>query len=194
MKKITLTNSQLKRVFEIAQSAISKDAARPIFQYAKATVCSNEFTSVSLDGYMLSRIKLKLSEPAEENFEFYYKPFALPKTLQTVEIEKTDDAVEFTLFCTEWKQKYIFSQPQSDFVDVEKIIPTTDESLTIVLDAKMLLEALKPLAKSPERHNAVSFNFVRLNNGIASLSPMIVTRKEDGISYETLILPLRCRD
>ena len=38
MNKITLTSDQLKRVFEVAQSAISKDVVRPVLQYAKATI------------------------------------------------------------------------------------------------------------------------------------------------------------
>lgn len=37
MNKITLTSDQLKRVFEVVQSAISKDVVRPVLQYAKAT-------------------------------------------------------------------------------------------------------------------------------------------------------------
>lgn len=47
MNKITLTSDQLKRVFEVVQSAISKDVVRPVLQYAKATVKSSELTVVA---------------------------------------------------------------------------------------------------------------------------------------------------
>lgn len=62
MNKITLTSDQLKRVFEVAQSAISKDVARPVLQYAKATVTGSELTVVACDGWRLSRYKLELKE------------------------------------------------------------------------------------------------------------------------------------
>ena len=78
MNKITLTNDQLKRVFEVAQSAIAKDATRPVLQYAKATVKGSELTVVACDGWRLSRYKLELKEQ-EADFGFYFKPFALPQ-------------------------------------------------------------------------------------------------------------------
>lgn len=194
MNKITLTSDQLKRVFEVVQSAISKDVVRPVLQYAKATVKSSELTVVACDGWRLSRYKLELKEQ-EADFGFYFKPFVLPKTLISAEIEKLDDKVIFTLNCSEWQQSYIFPQPSGDFVDADKVIPPRDGSLTIAFDAKGLMGALKPFAKSDDRHHLVKLNFVPANNGgINATSPGTLTGKINGAEVEILVLPVRCTD
>ena len=159
MNKITLTNDQLKRVFEVAQSTIAKDATRPVLQYAKATVKGSELTVVACDGWRLSRYKLEL-KGQEADFGFYFKPFALPKTLISAEIEKLDDKVIFTLNCSEWQQSYIFPQPSGDFIDADKIIPPRTENLAISFNAKGLMDALKPFAKNSDRHHIGKLNFM----------------------------------
>ena len=195
MKKITLTNDQIKRVFEVAQSAVSKDIARPVLQYVKATVSGKQLTTVACDGWRLSRCKLELAEVAEEDFGFYFKPFALPKTLISADIEKLDDKVIFTLNCSEWQQSYIFPQPSGDFIDADKIIPPRTENLAISFNAKELMDALKPFAKNSGRLHIVKLNFVPANNGgINATSPGVLTGKIDEASVEILVLPVRCTD
>lgn len=194
MNKITLTNDQLKRVFEVAQSTIAKDATRPILQYAKATVKGSELTVVACDGWRLSRYKLEL-KGQEADFGFYFKPFALPKTLISAEIEKLDDKVIFTLNCSEWQQSYIFPQPSGDFIDADKIIPPRTENLAISFNAKGLMDALKPFAKNSDRHHIVKLNFVPVNSGgINAMSPGTLTGKIDDANVEILVLPVRCTD
>lgn len=194
MNKITLTNDQLKRVFEVAQSTIAKDATRPVLQYAKATVKGSELTVVACDGWRLSRYKLEL-KGQEADFGFYFKPFALPKTLISTEIEKLDDKVIFTLNCSEWQQSYIFPQPSGDFIDADKIIPPRTENLAISFNAKGLMDALKPFAKNSDRHHIVKLNFVPVNSGgINAMSPGTLTGKIDDANVEILVLPVRCTD
>lgn len=194
MNKITLTNDQLKRVFEVAQSTITKDATRPVLQYAKATVKGSELTVVACDGWRLSRYKLEL-KGQEADFGFYFKPFALPKTLISAEIEKLDDKVIFTLNCSEWQQSYIFPQPSGDFIDADKIIPPRTENLAISFNAKGLMDALKPFAKNSDRHHIVKLNFVPVNSGgINAMSPGTLTGKIDDANVEILVLPVRCTD
>ena len=194
MNKITLTNDQLKRVFEVAQSTIAKDATRPVLQYAKATVRGSELTVVACDGWRLSRYKLEL-KGQEADFGFYFKPFALPKTLISAEIEKLDDKVIFTLNCSEWQQSYIFPQPSGDFIDADKIIPPRTENLAISFNAKGLMDALKPFAKNSDRHHIVKLNFVPVNSGgINAMSPGTLTGKIDDANVEILVLPVRCTD
>lgn len=194
MNKITLTNDQLKRVFEVAQSTIAKDATRPVLQYAKATVKGSELTVVACDGWRLSRYKLE-PKGQEADFGFYFKPFALPKTLISAEIEKLDDKVIFTLNCSEWQQSYIFPQPSGDFIDADKIIPPRTENLAISFNAKGLMDALKPFAKNSDRHHIVKLNFVPVNSGgINAMSPGTLTGKIDDANVEILVLPVRCTD
>ena len=194
MNKITLTNDQLKRVFEVAQSTIAKNATRPVLQYAKATVKGSELTVVACDGWRLSRYKLEL-KGQEADFGFYFKPFALPKTLISAEIEKLDDKVIFTLNCSEWQQSYIFPQPSGDFIDADKIIPPRTENLAISFNAKGLMDALKPFAKNSDRHHIVKLNFVPVNSGgINAMSPGTLTGKIDDANVEILVLPVRCTD
>ena len=194
MNKITLTNDQLKRVFEVAQSTIAKDATRPVLQYAKATVKGSELTVVACDGWRLSRYKLEL-KGQEADLGFYFKPFALPKTLISAEIEKLDDKVIFTLNCSEWQQSYIFPQPSGDFIDADKIIPPRTENLAISFNAKGLMDALKPFAKNSDRHHIVKLNFVPVNSGgINAMSPGTLTGKIDDANVEILVLPVRCTD
>ena len=194
MNKITLANDQLKRVFEVAQSTIAKDATRPVLQYAKATVKGSELTVVACDGWRLSRYKLEL-KGQEADFGFYFKPFALPKTLISAEIEKLDDKVIFTLNCSEWQQSYIFPQPSGDFIDADKIIPPRTENLAISFNAKGLMDALKPFAKNSDRHHIVKLNFVPVNSGgINAMSPGTLTGKIDDANVEILVLPVRCTD
>ena len=194
MNKITLTNDQLKRVFEVAQSTIAKDATRPVLQYAKATVKGSELTVVACDGWRLSRYKREL-KGQEADFGFYFKPFALPKTLISAEIEKLDDKVIFTLNCSEWQQSYIFPQPSGDFIDADKIIPPRTENLAISFNAKGLMDALKPFAKNSDRHHIVKLNFVPVNSGgINAMSPGTLTGKIDDANVEILVLPVRCTD
>ena len=194
MNKITLTNDQLKRVFEVAQSTIAKDATRPVLQYAKATVKGSELTVVACDGWRLSRYKLEL-KGQEADFGFYFKPFALPKTLISAEIEKLDDKVIFTLNCSEWQQSYIFPQPSGDVIDADKIIPPRTENLAISFNAKGLMDALKPFAKNSDRHHIVKLNFVPVNSGgINAMSPGTLTGKIDDANVEILVLPVRCTD
>jgi len=189
--KIELTNEQLKTLFEAVKNTVAIDAARPILQYAKATVKDNTLTCVALDGYMLSRITLELAAAAPEPFTFYFRPFALPKGLVCATIEKTDDKVQFLLRCTEWSQSYIFPQPCGDFVDVERIFPQLDSELSISFNAARLISILKPFTKNGDRHHIVTFNFVRSGTGIAKTNAAVLTGKADKVNTEMLILPVR---
>lgn len=191
MQKITLNNAQLKQIFEVAQSCISKDAARPLLQFAKVRVEGKHLSVVSCNGYQLARMKTDLSEDCGEAFDFYFQPFKLPKGTTGAEIEKTEGAVEITLTCSKWNLTYRIPQPQGDFVDADKIFPQTDASLTVALNASMLIEALKPFTKTGNRHNYVRLNFVKAGEGINKTSPVVLSYYHDGENIETLVLPIR---
>ncbi len=190
MNKITLTSDQLKRIFKVVQSTISNDVLRPILRYAKATVKNNELTIVALDGYSLSRCKLEIKEQ-EADFDFYFKPFTLPKTLISAEIEKLDDKVIFTLNCSEWQQSYIIPQSSGDFVDANNIIPSRVENYSISFDATRLINALKPFTKSGGYHT-VKLNLVPAEkNGINATRPGVLTGKIGDVNVEIVVLPIR---
>lgn len=190
MQKIKLSSKEIKQIFEVAQSCISGNASRPLLQYAKASVEGKQLTVISCNGYKLARLTTELSEDCGEVFDFYFQPFKLPKGTTGAEIEKTDDAVEITLACEKWNLAYTVPQPQGDYVNADKIFPQTDASLTVALNASMLIEALKPFTKTSNRNNYVQLNFVK-GEGISKTSPVVLSYFHDKEKIETVVLPIR---
>ncbi len=69
------------------------------------------------------------------------------------------------------------------------------EGYSIAFNAKGLMEALKPFAKSGDRYHIVKLNFVPVNSGgINAMSPGTLTGKIDDANVEILVLPVRCTD
>lgn len=160
MNRLTMSAEHLQRIFEVTRCAVSKDKAREILQYTKVTVNDNSLIAEALDGYKLIRLTLKTEKQTEEPFEFYIKPFPLPKDLYGVEILLADNKVELKLLCASGEQTHIIPQPKACFPAIAQIIPNTDTNLSVSVNASLLTSILKAFVKT-DVYNSVKMSFLQ---------------------------------
>lgn len=191
MKQITITKEQLVEMLQMAKTTIAKDDTRPILTYIKIEVTAQEISAVSLDGYMLSKISYNHNQTTEP-FSFVIKPFEIPTDLINAIVEQNGDSVNITLKCSYFDITYSFKQPDSEYINYEKILPTTSKNLTISFDAVRLIKILKPFTKSRMTRNCVRLSFVEKDGGINRNRPVTLTAKsDDGATKYALLLSLR---
>lgn len=190
MNKITIDSNTFKTLLRNATSCISKEKYYPHLQYIQGVVKDKKLTLTSTNGQILAKTQIELDIDGNINFEFYIKPFTIPKNVTAVEIENIEDTTTISLLGENINIHYQFSQTPDDFIHTDNIFPQTDNSLIVYFDAKRLIKALQPFTKMQSQRNITSFNFVREKDGINRRSPVTLSATQYGIRLDTLILPV----
>lgn len=124
MNKIEINECVFKKVISAVKHTVARDDSRPILKYIQLNVSGNKLVVVSLDGYRASRITVDLGTIDCESFTCYIKPINIKTSKNGVfpVIVEADDDIACVEVITEYgKLKYSFTQPKSEYVDIEKI-------------------------------------------------------------------------
>ena len=134
-----MTTDAFNRLINATKAFCSKNNRNPVYNYIRLDFCSDtsEVIAVSLDGYRLS-VEHAVAHIEEDFFVYIQGNIKLPKAT----------TVEFELICNEVIIRcdgFIFGykQPQGDFLDWEKVIPTSDVQYKIAFNGDYLLSALQ---------------------------------------------------
>ena len=202
MKQITIYSEELEQLFKTLKDSLSTDESRPILKWIKVEVDGNKLTAVSLDGYMMSTIKLeamKDTEFGDEKYHFFIKPFYIPKYKAGCEVTFNCDTEDYVIVSVKPITKkdtlqYKFYQPSADYIEWERVIPDTSKELKVTIDAGKLIRLMKGYQNNLVKNNMVTLRFAQQENGngINPITPILFEQKtKTGIVKQSILLPIR---
>ena len=187
MKRVAIADTAFATLIDGVKNSLSKDMYRPELSYIKLVAKKDEITAYSCDGYSAAKVTVPNLNPIDEEFEYFIKPIAVkpskgrPRDI-IVEVLGDDTYVEVPVEYE--KLRYCFTQPNDNFVDIEKIIENTDKNDTYTIHVKpaSLIKALKAVQKTNE--------CVKVQFG-DKLSPFIIKAKCGETNNWQIVLPAR---
>lgn len=194
MNKIEINECVFKKVVSAVKHTVARNDSRPILKYIQLKMSGNKLVVVSLDGYRASRITVELGTMDYEPFTCYIKPINIKTSKNGVfpVIIEADDDIACVEVITEYgKLKYSFTQPKSEYVDIEKIYNDARvHDREVAINALYLSSALRSCASTSFDRN----NLTIIESKEDSSVPVIVRSESSGILNEQLILPIRIRE
>lgn len=187
MKRVVITDTAFATLIDGVKNSLSNDMYRPELSYIKLVVKKDEITAYSCDGYSAAKVTVPNLNPIDEDFECLIKPIAVkpskgcPQDI-IVEVINGDTYVEVPV--EYGKLRYCFTQPEDKFVNIEKVIESTDknDTYTIHVQPALLIKALKAAQKTNK--------YVKVQFG-DKLSPFIIKAKCGETNNWQVVLPAR---
>lgn len=187
MKRVAITDTAFATLIDGVKNSLSTETYRPELSYIKLVVKKDEITAYSCDGYSAAKVTVPNLNPIDEEFECFIKPITVkpskgrPQDI-IVEVINGDTYVEVPVEYE--KLRYCFTQPNDNFVDIEKIIENTDKNDTYTIHVKpaSLIKALKAVQKT---NKCVKVQFGD------KLSPFIIKAKCGETNNWQVVLPAR---
>lgn len=187
MKRVAITDTAFATLIDGVKNSLSNDMYRPELSYIKLVVKKDEITAYSCDGYSAAKVTVPNLNPTDEEFECFIKPITVksskgrPRDI-IVEVLGGDTYVEVPV--EYGKLRYCFTQPEDKFVNIEKIIESTDknDTYTIHVQPALLIKALKAAQKTNQ--------YVKVQFG-DKLSPFIIKAKCGETNNWQVVIPAR---
>lgn len=189
MERIEINECLFKKMIDGVKHCIASDYARPILTYIQIKVAKGFITMYALDGFRLGKTQATLEQATETEFTCFIKPLAIKPSKQGTNpvVIKCDGNYSFVEVITEYgKVEHCFKQPTEKFIDAEKILQDNKvHDREIAFNAALVAQALKALSGA-DKNNTVIFESKN-----SSIEPFILRAKDDLITNEQLILPIR---
>lgn len=187
MKRVAITDAAFATLIDGVKNSLSNDMYRPELSYIKLVVKKDEITAYSCDGYSAAKVTVPNLNPIDEEFECLIKPITVkpskgrPRDI-IVEVVDGDTYVEVPV--EYGKLKYCFTPPNDNFVNIEKIIESSDKNgtYTIHVQPALLIKALKAAQKTNK--------YVEVKFG-DKLSPFIIKAKCGETNNWQVVIPAR---
>lgn len=188
MKRVAIIDTAFATLIDGVKNSLSTETYRPELSYIKLVVKKDEITAYSCDGYSAAKVTAPNLNPIDEEFECFIKPIAVkpskgrPQDI-IVEVINGDTYVEVPV--ENEKLRYCFTQPEDNFVGIEKIIENADrnDTYTIHVQPALLIKALKAAQKTNKYYAEVKFG--------DKLSPFIIKAKCGETNNWQVVLPAR---
>lgn len=187
MKRVAIIDTAFATLIDGVKNNLSKEIYRPELSYIKLVVKKDEITAYSCDGYSAAKVTVPNLNPIDEEFECFIKPITVKPSKgrpQDIIVEVVDGDAYVEVPVEYGKLKYCFTQPEDDFVNIEKIIESTDknDTYTIHVQPTLLIKALKAAQKTNK--------YVKVQFG-DKLSPFIIKAKCGETNNWQVVLPAR---
>ena len=187
MKRVAITDAAFATLIDGVKNSLSTETYRPELSYIKLVVKKDEITAYSCDGYSAAKVTVPNLNPIDEEFECFIKPIAVKPSKgrpQDIIVEVVDGDTYVKVLVEYGKLKYCFTQPNDNFVDIEKIIGNADknDTYTIHVQPASLIKALKAVQKTSKK--------VKVKFG-DKLSPFIIKAKCGETNNWQVVLPAR---
>ena len=187
MKRVAITDTAFATLIDGVKNSLGKEIYRPELSYIKLVVKKDEITAYSCNGYSAAKVTVPNLNPIDEEFECFIKPITVkpskgrPQDI-IVEVINGDTYVEVPV--EYGKLRYCFTQPKDIFVNIEKIIESTDknDTYTIHVQPALLIKALKAAQKT-NRYAEVKFG--------DKLSPFIIKAKCGKTNNWQVVIPAK---
>lgn len=198
MQKITFNGDILKTILQAAASAVSDDRFdRPALCFIRIKVSEKTIKATALDGWKMIQTEHQHDCADVTPFDCYIKPVKLPRHYGSVTIEKlvarNQPAARLSVEVSDGELSYLFLEPQETkvFKSIENIIPPAVPELSICVDAKKLIEILKPFTKTLDLYNAVQLRFAGDEKGIEQQKPIRLVSVCKDLTASAILLPIR---
>ncbi len=189
--RVEINEVLFKQMIDGVRHCVSKDEYRPVLKYIQIEVRNDTVTAYALDGYRAAKTQIKLSEPSENEFLCYIKPFSFKPLKQGINpvVIETDGSCAFVEVITEFgKVRYSFEKPDGNF-DIAKVFEDNkDHDRELGMNAFYMAQACGALQKITNDRRT---NLVVLETKENNLRAFIIRAKGEGITSEQLILPVR---
>lgn len=187
MKKVAITDTAFATLIDGVKNSLSKDMYRLDLSYIKLVVKKDKITAYSCDGYSAAKVTAPNLNPIDEEFECLIKPITVKPSKgcpQDIIVEVVDGDTYVEVSAEYGKLRYCFTQPEDKFVNIEKIIESTDknDTYTIHVQPALLIKALKAAQKT-NKYAEVKFG--------DKLSPFIIKAKCGETNNWQVVLPAR---
>lgn len=187
MKRVAITDSAFATLIDGVKNSLGKEIYRPELSYIKLVVKKDEITAYSCDGYSAAKVTVPNLNPIDEEFECFIKPITVKPSKgrpQDIIVEVVDGDEYVEVLVEYGELKYCFTQPNDNFVDIEKIIGNADrnDTYTIHVQPASLIKALKAVQKT---NKCVKVQFGD------KLSPFIIKAKCGETNNWQVVLPAR---
>lgn len=182
--KARIYTNDFNRIIAATKSFTAESASRPVHQYIRLEFNAEEsiVTAVAVDGFRLSVEHAVISD-CDESFVAYVKGnVKLPgKQYATISIEEKEAMIRCA-GCV-----FGYYQPQGDFLDYEKVIPTGGEPFRIGFNGNLLLSALQAAKVScgDSFKNPVVLEFR------GPVSPVLIRTNNSDVK---MVLPVRIKE
>lgn len=195
MKRVEINEISFKNLIDGVKHCVAKDRTRPMLQYIQINVKQDSITAYALDGYRAARVEIKNTCPIDEGFTCYIKPITVKVSKRgsnSVVIEQADKKT-FVEVVTEYGVlRYGFNIPQGNYVDIEKVyVNARPHDRELGIQPRYVIDALKALGGIQISGGMV---YCVLESKESNREPFIIRAKDDTITNEQLILPVRVKD
>ena len=180
MYKATMTTDAFNRLIDATKSFCSKTHHNPVFKYIRLEFHSDadEVVAVSVDGYRMS-VEHAVAHSEEDFFVYVRSNIKLPKnTVLALEVVGTEAIIRCGGFI------FGYEQPQGEFLDWEKVIPTEEVRYKIGFNGDYLLSALQAAKASAGN----SFKVPVVLEFRSPLAPIVLRTNEKDVK---IVLPVR---
>lgn len=183
MKKASMTTDAFNRLIDATKRFCSKTHHNPIFKYIRLEFHSDtdEVIAVAVDGYRMS-VEHAVANSEEDFFVYVQSNIKLPKdTVVEFEMVRNEAIIRCDGFI------FGYEQPQGEFLDWEKVIPTGDIQYKIGFNGDYLLSALQAAKASAGN----SFKCPVVLEFRSPLSPIVLRTNEKDVK---MVLPIRINE
>lgn len=196
MKKLIIDSIDAKRMFASIKETIGESGNTPnrkLLGWARVEVGEDEVNVIALDGYKMCKFSFSILgiNAHCEPFICYIKPIELPSYTERVELELVEEEDNKVAAVTVYSEiedaptlKYLFPQPQGDFIDWQNIWQIQDTTYKVSFTVSYLMKILKASGKSA----VATFHFNTEKRGV----PFYITSKSKlDANVDFLLLPVR---
>ena len=153
MKRVAITDTAFATLIDGVKNSLGKEIYSTELSYIKLVVKKDEITAYSCDGYSAAKVTVSNLNPIDEEFECFIKPIAVKPSKgrpQDIIVEVVDGDTYVEVPIEDGKFRYCFTHPKDKYVDIEKIIESTDKNgtYTIHVQPASLIKALKAVQKT----------------------------------------------
>lgn len=193
MKRVEINEIIFKKLIDGVKHCVACDDSRPELKYIQIKVKATTITAYALDGYRAGRVEIRNTCPIEEEFICYIKPLTVKvskRGINPVVVECVDEKTFVEVITEYGKLRYEFIAPQKEFIDLEKIYKTArPHDRELGLTSRYVIEALRALngVTTISGGRNVAVLEIKENNK----EPFIISAKNDYITNEQLIIPVR---
>ncbi len=193
MKRVEINEIIFKKLIDGVKHCVARDDSRRELKYIQIKVKSATITAYALDGYRAGRVEIGNTCPIEEEFICYIKPLTVKvskRGINPVVVECVDEKTFVEVITEYGKLRYEFIAPQKEFIDLEKIYETArPHDRELGLTSRYVIEALRALngVTTISGGRNVAVLEIKENNK----EPFIISAKNDYITNEQLIIPVR---
>lgn len=193
MKRVEINEIIFKKLIDGVKHCVARYDSRPELKYIQIKVKATTITAYALDGYRAGRVEIRNTCPIEEEFICYIKPLTVKvskRGINPVVVECVDEKTFVEVITEYGKLRYEFIAPQKEFIDLEKIYETArPHDRELGLTSRYVIEALRALngVTTISGGRNVAVLEIKENNK----EPFIISAKNDYITNEQLIIPVR---